>query len=311
MAALAARVAEDFPRGELALLAPLVRRRKGFHKDVIAAAAKQGVAEVRVDGALHPAATPPRLDRFQIHDVEAVVARVAERARAARARERDRAAPSSSAAARSSALAGGGERFYSTRRACPSCGTGLPAPDPRLFSWSQKYGACPECDGFGAPRVEEDGELRRAEGVACPACCGTRLRPEARAVRIGGRHIGEVSALTRARAARLARRRSRRSFPRRCASACGPSSMLRLDLLDRLGLSLPDARARGRHALDRRGAADPDRGGARLEPARGLLRARRADGRPAPARRRGARRRRSWRCATAATPSWWSSTRRA
>src|SRR4029453_16644533 len=52
MAALAARVAEDFPRGALALLAPLVRRRKGFHKDVIAAAAKQGLAVVCVVGQL-------------------------------------------------------------------------------------------------------------------------------------------------------------------------------------------------------------------------------------------------------------------
>jgi excinuclease ABC subunit A len=235
MAALAARVAEDFPRGELALLAPLVRRRKGFHKDVIAAAAKQGVAEVRVDGALHPAATPPRLDRFQIHDVEAVVARVAERARS---RELE------SQVARALELGGGTlvvqsgsvERFYSTRRACPSCGTGLPAPDPRLFSWSQKYGACPECDGFGAPRASEDGELRRAEGIACPACSGTRLRPEARAVRIGGRHIGEVSALT-VRELRGWLGALETQLPEEVRERVWPELVLRLDLLDRLGLS--------------------------------------------------------------------------
>jgi excinuclease UvrABC ATPase subunit len=65
-----------------------------------------------------------------------------------------------------------------------------------LFSWSQKYGACPACDGFGAPRAPEEGETHRAEGVPCPACGGTRLRPEARAVRVAGRHIGEVAALT-------------------------------------------------------------------------------------------------------------------
>jgi len=235
MAALAARVAEDFPRGELALLAPLVRRRKGFHKDVIAAAAKQGVAEVRVDGSLHPAATPPKLDRFQIHDVEAVVARVGERARP---RELQ------SAIARTLELGGGTlvalggrvERFYSTRRACPSCGTGLPAPDPRLFSWSQKYGACPECDGFGAPRVEEDGELRRAEGVACPACAGTRLRPEARAVRIAGRHIGEVSALT-VRELRGWLSALEGELPEEVRERVWPELVLRLDLLDKLGLS--------------------------------------------------------------------------
>jgi excinuclease ABC subunit A len=142
MAALAARVASDFPKGELALFAPLVRRRKGFHRDAILAVAKQGVSEVRIDGALYPAAAPPRVDRFQIHDVEALVARVSERTRPeglepAIARALDLGAGTLLA------LGKGGERFYSTRRACPSCGTGLPAPDPRLFSWSQKYGACP------------------------------------------------------------------------------------------------------------------------------------------------------------------------
>ena len=75
--ALAARVAEDFPKGELLLLAPLVRRRKGYHLDAIAAAHKKGFAEVRIDGALHDAARPPRIDRFQIHDVEMLAGRVA------------------------------------------------------------------------------------------------------------------------------------------------------------------------------------------------------------------------------------------
>ncbi len=146
-AGLAVRVAEDFPTGDLTVLAPLVRRRKGFHLDAIAAVAKKGVAEVRIDGTLHDAARPPRIDRFQIHDVEAVVGRVTiGRGRTRRLEE---------TIARALELGGGTlmaatqdvERFYSTRRACPSCGTGLPAPDPRLFSWSQKYGACPECDG--------------------------------------------------------------------------------------------------------------------------------------------------------------------
>ena len=234
-AGLAVRVAEDFPAGELLVLAPLVRRRKGFHLDAIAAVAKKGVAEVRIDGALHDAAKPPRIDRFQIHDVEAVVGRVA----AGRARTRRL----EQTIARALELGSGTlmaatqdvERFYSTRRSCPSCGTGLPAPDPRLFSWSQKYGACPECDGFGAPRVEEDGETRRAEGVACRACGGTRLRPEARAVKIAGRHIGDVAALTVVEA-RAWLGTLEGQLPEEVRERVWPELTLRLDLLDRLGL---------------------------------------------------------------------------
>jgi excinuclease ABC subunit A len=232
---LASRVAEDFPSAEVLVLAPLVRRRKGFHLDAIAAAAKKGVAEVRIDGAIHDAARPPRVERFQIHDVEAVVGRVAA--------GRGRASRLEAAIARALDLgggalmaeAGGVERFYSTRRACPSCGTGLPAPDPRLFSWSQKYGACPECDGFGAPRVEEDGEPRLAVGAVCRACSGTRLRAEARAVRIAGRQIGDVAALTVQEARRWLGSLDGQ-LPEEVRERIWPELTLRLDLLDRLGL---------------------------------------------------------------------------
>jgi excinuclease ABC subunit A len=235
-AALAARVAEDFPRGPVDVLAPLVRRRKGFHLDAIGSAHRKGVAEVRIDGKTYPAAAPPRVDRFQIHDVEAFAARVRG--------GRDRLAKLEPAVARALGLSGGtvlavggdgAERFYSTRRSCPSCGTGLPAPDPRLFSWSQKYGACPDCEGFGAPRVEEDGEVRRARDRACPACGGTRLRPEARAVRIAGRHIGEVSALT-VREVRGWLGTLEGLLPEEVRERVWPELVLRLDLLDRLGL---------------------------------------------------------------------------
>ena len=234
--ALAARVAEDFPRGAVSVLAPLVRRRKGFHLDVIAAAHRKGFEEVRIDGKTYAAAAPPRVDRFQIHDVEALAGRVVATRRRLETLE--------AAVARALSLSGGtllaiggdgGERFYSTRRSCPSCGTGLPAPDPRLFSWSQKYGACPDCDGFGAPRVEEDGETRRAREGTCPACGGTRLRPEARAVKIAGRHIGEISALP-VREIRGWLKTLESVLPEEVRERVWPELVLRLDLLDRLGL---------------------------------------------------------------------------
>ena len=38
---------------------------------------------------------------------------------------------------------------FSTLRACPSCGTGFPEPDPRLFSYNAKHGWCPKCYGTG------------------------------------------------------------------------------------------------------------------------------------------------------------------
>ena len=60
-------------RGDLLLLAPVVKNRKGFHTDVAEWAARHGYAEVRADGKFYPARERLRLDRFREHDVEIVV----------------------------------------------------------------------------------------------------------------------------------------------------------------------------------------------------------------------------------------------
>src|ERR1017187_10195336 len=60
-------------RGDLLLLAPVVKNRKGFHTDVAEWAASHGYAEVRADGKFYPTSERLRLDRFREHDVEIVV----------------------------------------------------------------------------------------------------------------------------------------------------------------------------------------------------------------------------------------------
>src|SRR5262245_21172915 len=59
-------------RGELRLLAPVVKNRKGFHTDVAEWAASHGYAEIRADGKIRPSAERLRLDRFREHDVEII-----------------------------------------------------------------------------------------------------------------------------------------------------------------------------------------------------------------------------------------------
>jgi excinuclease ABC subunit A len=234
---LAARLAADFP-GDVDILAPLVRRRKGYHLDAIAAAAKRGVAEVRIDGALVDAARPPRLDRHQIHDVEAVIERFAGGGASREWLEAAVLHALDLGAGTLIASRGGQDRLYSTRHACPSCGAGLPAPDPRLFSWGQKYGACPGCDGFGVVGRGDEGDGdgdSRAEGRPCPACGGTRLRKEALAVKIAGRTIGDVSSLT-VREARGWLDAFEHELPAEVRERVWPELLTRLELLDRLGL---------------------------------------------------------------------------
>src|SRR5688572_6414303 len=65
--------AEVKKRGDLLLLAPVVRNRKGFHSDVAEWAAKHGHKEIRADGKIYNTSQPFRLDRFREHDVEIVM----------------------------------------------------------------------------------------------------------------------------------------------------------------------------------------------------------------------------------------------
>ncbi|MFP4255770.1 MAG: excinuclease ABC subunit UvrA [Desulfobacterales bacterium] len=182
---------------KIRILAPLVRGRKGFHADVIKRAAARGFDRVRIDGRIYRSESPPALDRYSVHDVEAVVA---ETVLSEKEQNQLRSYVETGLAAGTGAiivtLAGqnpGQDHFYSTRRACPECGAGLARADPRLFTWSQKFGACSKCNGSGTLDEPEKGQDRHPE--VCPACRGTRLRPEALAVRIGDYNIGDVSAM--------------------------------------------------------------------------------------------------------------------
>ena len=189
---IAGRISEHFAGKEVMILAPLVRKRKGHHREVVERAAKHGFEQVRIDGRLYDTARPPRIDRYQVHDVEAVVAR----------REVHPGGGNLRPAVEKSLEVGGGtvmvstpgqkeDRFYSSRQACPRCGAGLPVADPRLFTWSQKFGACPACEGSGIVQpASED-----SEPLPCRVCGGTRLRPEALAVRVQNRNIGEIARL--------------------------------------------------------------------------------------------------------------------
>ncbi len=96
------------------------------------------------------------------------------------------------------------QRVYSTKRACPSCGTSFPEPDPRLFSYNSKHGWCPDCYGTGLKLqgfdAEQTGEeiwwnaWYEGEIAPCETCHGQRLNRVALAVKWQGRSIAELAA---------------------------------------------------------------------------------------------------------------------
>ena len=97
---------------------------------------------------------------------------------------------------------------FSTKRACPNCGTGFPELDPRLFSFNSRHGWCKSCFGTGLQLEEFDAEQTGEEsqwqvagdsetGEPCPCadCAGTRLNPVARNVLFRELSIAELTHL--------------------------------------------------------------------------------------------------------------------
>jgi len=100
-------------------------------------------------------------------------------------------------------------RLFSVECMCAACNVSFPELEPRLFSFNSPVGACKTCNGLGTVfsfGSSGDGEhetsywmIRQSMEEVCGSCAGTRLRPEARAVRIAGHSISEMSALPIAR----------------------------------------------------------------------------------------------------------------
>ena len=127
--------------------------------------------------------------------------------------------------------AGGKETFYSIHGNCPTCGIGVAAADPKLFSFNSPQGKCPRCDGLG--RIGKSGE---PSFRICPACGGSRLRKEALAVRINDRSLWDLMQLP---AGSLAVELSRWAFPAEQGLIADPimdEVATRLGFLNQLGL---------------------------------------------------------------------------
>ncbi|MFN3884722.1 MAG: excinuclease ABC subunit UvrA [Rhodocyclaceae bacterium] len=136
---------------KLMILAPVVANRKGEQLDLIAELKAQGFVRLRIDGKVHDIDALPKLAKNQKHSIDIVVDRLK-----VRADQRQRLAESFETAlthAEGRCLAvemeSGIEHLFSARFACPHCGYALSELEPRLFSFNNPLGACPECDGLG------------------------------------------------------------------------------------------------------------------------------------------------------------------
>ena len=141
------------PEGtRMQILSPLVRGRKGEHRDLFASARKSGYVRVRVDGQMYDLEDTPELDKKKKHTIEIVVDRLIRRDTD---EFRHRLAEDvETAAVRGAGLVivdcmEQGETLYSMNYACPDCGVSIEELAPRMFSFNSPFGACPACSGLG------------------------------------------------------------------------------------------------------------------------------------------------------------------
>lgn len=144
----------EWPEGtKIQILSPVIHGKKGEHTKIIEDAQKSGFVRARIDGVVTSLDESIKLDKQKKHTIEIIVDRIV-----LSAEVRKRLSDSVEAALESS----GGiiivtkregdkdtEVFFSQKNACPDCGISIPDLQPRLFSFNNPFGACPECTGLG------------------------------------------------------------------------------------------------------------------------------------------------------------------
>ena len=144
-------ILNDFKDKRIAVLAPVVKSRKGHYRELFEQISKQGFVKVRVDSEIREIEKGMRLDRYKTHDIEVVI---------------DRLIVNSSSEKRlvetiKTALYTGNNilmvidvddekpRYFSKELMCPVSGIAYPSPEPNTFSFNSPKGACYKCNGLG------------------------------------------------------------------------------------------------------------------------------------------------------------------
>ena len=166
----------DLPQGaRLQILSPVIRGRKGEYRKEFEHLRKSGYARVKVDGAIRDLSEEIILDKNKKHTIEVLVDRLLVKGGAEK-----RLADSLATALNLSdgivkvEIVGGEELVFSEKFACVDCGISYPEISPRMFSFNNPYGACPQCDGLGTAMyfdpdlVVPNKDLSIREGAVIP-----------------------------------------------------------------------------------------------------------------------------------------------
>ncbi|MCL1850894.1 MAG: excinuclease ABC subunit UvrA, partial [Bacteroidetes bacterium] len=144
-------ISTNYKGKTIALLAPVIRGRKGHYKEWFENIRKKGFTKARVDGKIVSLSFNLQLDRYKIHDIDIVIDQF---------EIKDAALSRLSNSLRLGLqhgkgtivvldIATGESRNLSRHLICPTSGISYPEPEPNTFSFNSPYGACSKCNGLG------------------------------------------------------------------------------------------------------------------------------------------------------------------
>ena len=135
---------------KIQVLSPVVRSKKGEYTKLFADMQKNGFVRAKIDGEIYELSDDIELDRNKKHNIDIIVDRLV-----IRPESRNRLAESVEVAMQYAGslvkidFIGIGEKIYSSNYACTNCGFSFEELSPRMFSFNNPQGACPECTGIG------------------------------------------------------------------------------------------------------------------------------------------------------------------
>ena len=143
---------------KIQILAPVVRARKGEYTKLLQDLLKEGFVRAKIDGEVVELSDDIQIDRKKKHNIDLIVDRLV-----VKPEIRSRLTESVEIALKHANnivtvdIPGKGETLYSQNYACPDCGFSFPELTPRMFSFNNPQGACPECTGIGyLMKMDED-----------------------------------------------------------------------------------------------------------------------------------------------------------
>ncbi len=160
---IAGQIEQLDPGMRFQILAPLVKQRKGTHRNLLAQLRRDGYLRARVDGVPVELDSSIKLAKTKQHTIEVVVDRLvvpeqADEDFATRLMDSVETALKVGEGSLLIEIAGNGELLFSEHHACAHCGISFPELTPQLFSFNSPIGMCPECNGLGT-KLEVDPSL--------------------------------------------------------------------------------------------------------------------------------------------------------